>query len=93
MIRIDLAISSLILYHSGFVRRIWQIKLRFIKSDLSLKWFFKLDSNRKSPKNWSKPIKIDQNNSEVIKNDQNGSVSIKIETILNKVDSASFSFK
>ena len=67
------------------VVRIWQIKLRFIKSDLSLKWFFKLDWNRKSPKVHffrSEPIKIDQKWSGPINSDQNGSVSIKIGAIL-----------
>ena len=53
--------------------RIWQIKLRFIKSDLSLKWFFKLDWNRKSPeihffdRNRSKLIKIDHGQSKTTK--------------------------
>ena len=42
--------SCIIPGSSGRPGRIWQIKLRFIKSDLSLKWFFKLDWNRKSPK-------------------------------------------
>ena len=91
MIWIDLVISSLILYHPGFVgpsRTDLTNKIKIHKIRFESKMIFKMDWNRKSPKNWSKPIKIDKNHSEVIKNDQNGSVSIKmVGKILNKADS------